>query len=205
MIGSLSPLLWMNSYVKSRKTGKAHFCLFSSSFEPCQRSEQPYSCWHCANLHPSPSLTCPWMCLHKIPSAWIYLFPPCDWPDQNGTSDCWLSPPGQTSSCHQSLHPRCHHRGNVAGSQPALKWRWSYNVRYIQKCICIMIWALTWPYARGRYHLGKHIFPVLMQTDSQQVHAIFLCTLTKHFHEVEPQLKCVVSPIWATEAPSEWL
>lgn len=190
MIGSLSPLLWMNSYVKSiRKQANHILFIFFLIWAMSQKSKQPYSCWHCASLHPSAYLTCPWMCLHKIPSARIYLFPPCDWPDRNGTSDCWLSPPDQTSSCRQSLRPRYHHRGNVAGSQPALKWKWSYNVRYIQKCICIKIRASTWPYVRGRYHPGKNIFPVLMQTDSQQVHVIFLCTLTKHFQEVEPQLK----------------
>lgn len=53
-----------------------------------------------------------------------YLFPPCDWPVQNWTSDCWLSPPGQTSSCRQSLHQRCHRHGNVAGYQSAFKWKW---------------------------------------------------------------------------------
>lgn len=41
----------------------------------------------------------------------------------------------------------------------------------------------------------ENTYSQFMQTDSQQVHVIYLGTLTKHFHEVEPQLKCVVSPI----------
>lgn len=48
-----------------------------------------------------------------------YLFPPCAGPDQSWTSDCWPSPPGQTSSVRQSLRLRCRRHGNVAGYRPA--------------------------------------------------------------------------------------
>lgn len=119
MIGSLRPLLWMNSYVKS-------------GTKQADNNMVVFSCWTKCQLQaiiklqvPVATHSCSGMCCYKMSSAVHYLFPPCDWPVQNWTSDCWLSPPGQTSSCHQSLHPRCRRHGNVAAYRSALKWKWS--------------------------------------------------------------------------------
>lgn len=83
-------------------------------------------------------LSLTWVSTYKqCKPHWLgaYLFPPCESPGQSWTSGCWPSPPGQTSSFHQSPHLRCRRHGNVAGYRPAREGEgrvdgWKYHKRH---------------------------------------------------------------------------
>lgn len=122
MIGSLRPLLWMNSYVKSgekQEDNKTVVFSFLDKMPVCSYHHTTGSCCHSAFSHVH---ECPYIKYHEMSP---YLFPAYDWPVQSWTAGCWLSPLGQMSSCRQSLRLRCRRHGNVAGYQFALKWKLS--------------------------------------------------------------------------------